>query len=355
MSASPYLLRSASGSSDGYYRTVSDLAREVTLEAEARLGSLVERFRLGVEKPGSPEEHLLELLALGVIWIAQIGAARRHRTLRLRRTDPWPRRSDPTPDGSRAELSRLLGWLKSSGEMDQELRRLEPWSRYWADRPAAEGEQDRAAILELARWFQGRSRSVLGEYTAGVEPFLRDGCRRYRRREDRFLCGRRRLEYHLGMVGTEILNRAYREAFLATSRRVVLAPPCLRSRPDEPCQARSTPRGGICTGCDPECAVHRLTRRVGERGFPVVILPDDLRQAGGAGPESGEALGLVGISCALTNLSGGWECRAMGAPAQGVLLDRATCQYHWNPAGWLPTQINEEQVLRVVGSCGCSS
>ncbi len=44
---------------------------------------------------------------------------------------------------------------------------------------------------------------------------------------DAAFVARRPLEYHLGMLGTELLSRAYRARFLETQRKVVILPPCM--------------------------------------------------------------------------------------------------------------------------------
>ena len=55
-----------------------------------------------------------------------------------------------------------------------------------------------------------------------------------------------------------------------------------------------------------------------------------------------------GVSCVLTNISGGWETRALGTPAQGVLLDYCGCSWHWHEKG-IPTDVNVGQLLHVLG------
>jgi hypothetical protein len=127
---------------------------------------------------------------------------------------------------------------------------------------------------------------------------------------------RARLEYHLGMLGTEILSRAYRQRFLATKRKVVILPPCMCA-PAEECKAIETPFGAKCQACTPACRVHQITKLGEKHGFGVTMIPDDVKVFDGRG-ESG-SIGLVGVSCALTNWNGGWEAGTLGIPAQEIL------------------------------------
>jgi len=86
-----------------------------------------------------------------------------------------------------------------------------------------------------------------------------------------------RVEYHLNMVGTELLNRALCQAFLATPRKVVLAPPCMRAKRDDECKAVKTAEGQLlCQACTPDCRIHQLTRLGQKHGFEVYLIPDEL-------------------------------------------------------------------------------
>jgi hypothetical protein len=104
--------------------------------------------------------------------------------------------------------------------------------------------------------------------------------------------------------------------------------------------------GSKCQGCTPDCRVNQITQLGEEQGFAVYIIPDQLRvfQSGG---ESG-SLGVVGVSCALTNWSGGWEADEMNIPAQGILLDYVGCKYHWDKKGF-PTDTNLTKLQEVMG------
>jgi hypothetical protein len=188
-----------------------------------------------------------------------------------------------------------------------------------------------------------------------VEAFL-DGIQESARwRYDAGLVTRTRVEYHLGMLGSEILSRAYRQRFLAQPRKIVIVPDCLctnsrrvaaEDTPD--CQAERTALGGRCTGCTPGCRVHILTNLGRRRGFEVYILPDEMRGIGLSACSKLEGVGVVGVSCALTNWDAGWQVTGSGVPAQGVLLDYPGCKSHWSEQG-TPTDVNVSRVLKIVG------
>jgi hypothetical protein len=264
-----------------------------------------------------------------------------------------------SPDGRRqAEprtltlecLDRLLGWLRATDVFGEEAKRLGAWRDFLAGRSAEEVAAALTTAVEFATWFEARSEVALGRYTSHVERFLAETHPRYQWREDALFCGRRRVEYHLNMVGTEILNRAFRQPFLSTARKVVLLPPCMKARPDDACQAHPTPFGARCAGCTAGCRVHQVTKLGEELGFETLILPEELRvfSDGGVEAVTNGSVGIVGVSCVLTNASGGWETRRLGIPAQGVPLDYCGCSYHWHEEG-IPTDIDVSWLLQVLG------
>jgi hypothetical protein len=376
-----YSLRADQPRSDQYYRDIASFTDAVLAQADSQVGALVAAFagQARHEEPRTPPEYIFELLTLGVLWRVY-GS----RALNLARSPQrvlstlarWRERgrlvkplidaargslfavflarnglSRPAPDAPTPDhLERLLDWLVAAGDFKQEVERLRAWQTFFAAQPPHETARHLAVIMAFTDWFAARSLEVLGRYTPHVEPFLNEELPRRRWREDMIFCGRQRVEYHLNMVGTEILNRAFREDFLATQQKIVLVPPCMRAQPAEKCQASETPFGAQCVACTPGCHVHQVTKLGEKHGFAVFMLPEELAALSpGAGTQAAMAgLGIVGISCPLTNAQGGWKCKELAIPAQGMLLDYCGCVWHWRPHGAIPTDINFHELLRVM-------
>jgi hypothetical protein len=379
-----YSLRDGQRQSNQYYRDVATFTDQVLTEAKDRIGPPVEAFQLYLERtsretPRTFPEYAFELLTLGVLWLVYAGnaiglakAPQRALTslVRLRQRgdclkpgadflrgvlgtlflSPDGRHPTESPTPALGHLNRLLDWLAATDIFSQEVKRLRVWRDFLSGQLPAEATESLSAAISFAAWFKARSEAVLGRYTPCVERFLVEIHPTYRWREDAIFCGRRRVEYHLNMVGTEILNRAFREPFLGTVRKMVLLPPCMKAQPDDECQAHLTPFGARCAGCTPGCRVLQLTELGKRLGFEILILPDELSvfSSGTVKPVNGDTVGIVGVSCVLTNPSGGWETRDLGLPAQGVPLDYCGCRYHWHKEG-IPTDISVDQLLRVLG------
>jgi hypothetical protein len=96
--------------------------------------------------------------------------------------------------------------------------------------------------------------------------------------------------------------------------------------------------------------VHQVTKLGEKHGFAVFMLPRELASlAPGQSTEASiNGMGIVGVSCPLTNPQGGWKARDLNLPAQGLLLDYCGCPWHWHLEGGIPTEINLNELLRVL-------
>jgi len=382
-----YSLRGDNNNSDEYYRSISSFCDEVLTHAwEQRAGTLDPFLAWCEQTPGvSPRvraEAVHEMLSLGVFWRVY-GQTALSSKPRSRKFFTWladlRKRSKRLKEGvdrvrgwlggilihkkaiayttppSLKGLDILLEWLHVSGDFSEEVGRLSTWRDYLHTLTPQAATQALQEMVDLAGWFKVRSLEVLGVYTENVDVFLSHTHPRYRWREDYIFCGRQRVEYHLNMLGTGMLNRSLRAGFLETHKKIVIVPPCMKAKPEEECQAQMTPYGERCANCTPGCRVNQVTRLGEKQGFEVFIIPDDLKTFSSDSLDHGDrqAIGLVGVSCPLTNTSGGWEMKRLGVPAQGLLLDYCGCIWHWHKDG-IPTDVNFNQLLRLMDKTGNS-
>jgi hypothetical protein len=385
-----YSLKNGQKYSDAYYQDITEFTNEVLAEISHCSMGLIEDFRTFIqttrgESLRSYDEYAFEILTLGTLWriygptalhltttpqrlLAGLARIRKRIAFLKPVVDFWrgvlgtiylSPRNGQTRRGfepSLENLDQLLAWMAASGDFNEEVKRLGHWRKFLRSRESqklatvSKTADALKTVTSLATWFEARSLKVLGEYTQNVEQFLKEKHPNYRWREDVIFCGRQRVEYHLYMVGAEILNRAFREKFLKTGRKVVLLPPCMKAKLESGCEAIETPLGERCAACTPGCRVNQVTKLGEKYGFDVFIMPHELSvfSNGGIKPANDQQFGVVGVSCPLTNLTGGWETKDLGVPAQGVLLDYCGCPWHWHEEG-ISTDINFNQLLDVVG------
>ncbi len=376
-----YSLKGGEGTSDRYYRDVMAFT-DIVLGQARVMSPIVEQFQAylrekGIEQVRSHDEYVFELLMLGTLWRAYAddahdvssgwtgilsglarlrqqggvikGAADAARgilaTLFLKPTD-----HDWHPRATLEHLDRLLRWMEATGDYVQEVRRLHHWRDYWAGQPAKAVSSQIDIAIGFAAWFEGRSLEGLGRYTPNVERFLRERQPSHLWKEDVIFSARPRVEYHLNMVGAEIMNRAFRDDFMKTKRKAVILPACMRYYPKPQCKAHSNGLSCECAECTPQCRVNQLTKMGRKFGFGVFLVPHESSVFSGDAGRTliGEGAGIVGVACVSNLISGGWKAKGLGLPPQCVLLDHCGCRKHWHDQG-IATDINMGQLRNVLG------
>jgi hypothetical protein len=377
-----YDLRRGELNSDEFYQQVAVVVDQLLVEAEFRAGPILDEFSDYLltstgQQLRSRGEYALELLTLGmavklyasaaahtpnsVVAVARQLLRLRHRSRAVKPVADFLRAclfsfgfANPTDRWletlTRDRLPRLLRWMEATGELAQETARLQNWRRHLlAISPQASSVCLRTAVY-LFDWFAVEAANALGTYTKGVRRFLGTEFVRRGIREDRFFCSRIPAEYHLGMVAAEIMNRVLRAGFDAAPRKVVLLPTCMRGNRAATCKARTVGDDITCSGCDPNCAVGRVTRQMRTRGIPVYLVPHASSFSRSLERWQRETdTGVVAVACALNILPGGYEMRARAIPSQCVLLDYPGCERHWC-RDRLPTSVNEERLVRIAAS-----
>ncbi|HEY3273935.1 MAG TPA: DUF116 domain-containing protein [Methanocella sp.] len=380
MDAVTYSLKNGESNSDRYYEDTAAFTDEFLAKATL-LHPVVRKFQAylkaeGNEQVRSRDEYAFELALIGTLWctygddahgvssgwtgiMAGLASLRQRggviksiadrargilATLFLSPVDrDWSPR--PTLD----HLDRLLNWMSATGDYVQEVRRLRNWRDYWAGQPPATIATDITLAVMFADWFEERSLVVLGKYTPNVEQFLREKQPGHRWKEDVIFASRRRVEYHMNMVGAEIMNRAFREDFLKTKQKAVILPACMRYYPKPQCKAHSNGLSCECAECTPQCRVNQLTKMGRKFGFSVHLVPHESSVfSGDAGRKLiGEGVGIVGIACVSNLVSGGWKAKGLGLPPQCVLLDHCGCRKHWHEQG-IATDLNMGRLREIL-------
>ncbi len=319
-----YTLTPPTCTSETYYQTVEGLAKEVIEITSQFFRPITAAYLSSERRTISVDQVCLELLLLGVY-------ARRG----------LPPHKHPTM----AHLNDVLDCLEQSDDYTYQIQRLREWQMFINHQPSAYWD----SICEGAHWFDKRSRAVLGPYTQQVEHFLS----KYRftgsDEDDVLFHTSPRIEYHINMVGAEILNRVLRTEFMSAEERLVVLPGCLRSNPQD-CQASKWNLGFQCQHCTVGCQISDITRLGVEHDFQVSFV---VHQSSLVSQVEGlKALGqkcefgILGIACVLSLLEGGFLLAAHQVPAQCVPLDYSGC-IHWYKEG-IPTCVSIHRLLERV-------
>lgn len=377
-----YSLKQSQPDSEMYYFGIAAFTDKVLLKGKKLFQTTVELYQAEFLR-GNPayfEEGLLELLIMGVYWRVYGGAASllKEKPGRMLAAVSELRGSSgrfkPVVDSLKGIFSTiflynkapedlpelkydvnnlvlLTAWLEAAGEFKQEVKRLNKWRDYLRLLPESEARRIIFTAASFAGWFEKQSEKHLDAYTPKVEHFLEERLPSRRWHEDVIFCGRRRVEYHLNMVGAEIMNRIYHNDFANAKEKVLLLPTCMRSPEKGKCCSRPQGRGFICTGCSKNCSVNRLTGFGQQKDLQVKMVPHESSIAATKTDESlfGAGSGVIGVSCVLNLISGGWMLADKGTYPQCVILDYCGCKKHWHPQG-ISTGINEKQLMRILES-----
>lgn len=378
-----YSLKDEHHGSQEYYNTVRDFTDEVLLHAEDTLTGLIDEYkeylhRYQLENVRETGEYILEMLSFGVLWKQYASTAlsvnhapfismaymaewrKKHQFLKpyidtargiLTTLLLLPEKKEENPSGlpTLDEIDHVCKWFEATGEFREQALRFICWRAFWQTKNQVELNRIFFAIYNFTLWFEERALKVLGKYTENVDKFLRISAKHYLWREDRISCTRSRAEYHLNMVGAELMNRAFRQDFKKTENKAVLLPGCMRFHQSDKCKAVKVPGGLKCEGCQNECRVNQLREMGKKYNFETYILPhaSDLSLWS---PQKGmPSRGVIASACLTTLVEGGWELKRYDVPAQCVVLDFCGCSKHWHSEG-ITTELDIKELKRILQS-----
>ena len=381
MKAVTYTLKLEDKNSEQYYKDIRVFTNSVLYQSRESILPIVEEYisylkKYRLEKLREKEEYILEFLSFGILWKIYASTALKVKVapfITMARMAEWRkkhRRLKPIIDFTRGifitfyllpslkeniqvpvpsleQIDHVCKWFEATGEFREQALRFVRWRAFWATKNPEQLLHTFSVIQEFTNWFEQNSLTALGKYTRNVEEFLMNAKITYRWREDRISSTRSRLEYHLNMVGAELMNKAFRNEYFNTETKAVLLPGCMRGRSNEECKAKRIPEGLVCEGCLASCRVNQLREMGLKNNFDVYIIPhaSDLSLWS---PKPGRpSKGIIASACVTTLVEGGWELKRYDVPAQCVLLDNSSCKKHWGCEG-VTSEINLRELRRIL-------
>jgi hypothetical protein len=245
-------------------------------------------------------------------------------------------------------FSRLIKWLKATGEFAEETKRLVIWNRFYKSLPAETAQDIITKSVAFARYFEEQSKLHLGRFTHNVNHFLKNEHRKYENREDYLFCGRSEAEYHLNMFGAEILNRNFRKCFNETKGKVVLLPACMCNPDDGMCKAISNGLHMKCISCSKNCEINNIQNSLKTKVTETYLIEhsSDFSEFLKFWKNQNKT-GIIAVACVLNLLKGGYEMQSLNIPSQCVFLDYCGCKKHWHDKG-IPTNLNRCQFEKIL-------
>lgn len=366
-----YNLKSNQEKSSLFYKDLILFTDGLIESRENYFGQILEDYEIfiqknNVEKQRHRDEYYLEILMLGVFWNSyntRIHYKSSHlctlfKSLYLLRSKV--NQFKPFIDNLRGYLAtklldkqypeksfsvqnfkRLLDWMDCTNEFNEEVKRLRNWHRFLKTQGKAKASLLLSSISSFANAFEHNATKAFSKYTSHVASFLNMHHPSYRFKENYFFTGRKEVEYHLNMVGAELLNRVLKTEFHQTECQSVLLPTCMAN---SHCKAKKKGSDITCVHCSKNCKVSEITQALNQKGIRTVLIPHSSKFTQWLKPYADQKdTGLVGVACVLNLLKGGYEMKNLNIPSQCVFLDHCGCKKHWHKTG-ITTDINTSQL-----------
>lgn len=375
-----YDLRPSQDSND-FYRELSAFTNDAWVIAFFHLSPHVADYYRFIEENNieplrSKDEYLLELVITGVLVKNYYSKARRTGSFstgllaRLYELRKQHQKIKPLVDRFRGILSyallekksgtvmnwslkgfdRLLHWLSATGEFNEEVIRLTQWKAHYKTKTRTEFRSIIKSCIYVADCMEAKGEEILGKYVCKVPQFLQTKVHDYRYKEDYFFVSRSRNEYFMNMFGAEILNRQLREEFKQMPHKAVLLPSCMRTEPEKGCGARHDGKELVCMQCSRTCNVGIVATQMRKHKVKTYLIPHSSGFSKFLSKwENNKETGLVGVTCILNLLTGGYEMKRLNISSQCIFLDYCACKKHWDKKGF-PTSLNINELVNIVAS-----
>lgn len=139
--------------------------------------------------------------------------------------------------------------------------------------------------------------------------------------------------YARNMLAVGVLSRIMRDEFIRTQRKIIVLPDCLKNINEEACCKADLGNAYACTMCNSECIVFESMERFSNDHTMIILEPEDMNTFFADIRKHHGTVGVVGVACALTMMSGFEKTIRYKLPTQGVFLNYSSCTHHWaNPA-----------------------
>lgn len=365
----PYSLKIGNDSSEIYYQKLSEFTDNLLLYAHSQFGELLRKYTIFGKL--HPNDALLDMLITGVLFNTyanqnqtniRVKSEVLNLLYKLRSVSPNTKKITDKIRGKLAynwlgnskpeikeyeiySIDSLIQFLKGTSEYSEEIIRMQLVKKFLKSLSKLSQTSAISQIVKLAESFEKRASIKFHQYTSNVEHFWNSNRNKYVSRENYFFCSKKPVEYHLNMVGAELMNRTLKPIFKNTEEQVILVPTCMSSNPN--CKKETINNELVCTSCNENCHVNRIKNQFNNTNIRTVLIPHSSKFSQYLRPWEGKTkTGLIGVACVLNLLKGGFEMKRLGIPSQCVFLDYSGCAKHWHSG--IATNINQKKLSDII-------
>ena len=251
-------------------------------------------------------------------------------------------------------LNLLLNYLKATGDYEESFKHLLLWKQFLSRKSGDEIDYYFKNILSFTNWFEKIANEELYGYTVNIDNFRKNQLQNHIDNEDIIFCARDKSEYYLNMFGAEVMNRVFRYEFEKRDRIAIILPTCMKLEDFSglnQCMVVQDHLGLKCAFCNDECKIGRVSKIINEEynnyNIDVYISAHNSSILSNITKKDEEELAIVGVACINNLIEGGWKISSSRIPAQCVILDYVGCRKHWDEKGF-PTDFNLDELDRII-------
>lgn len=243
------------------------------------------------------------------------------------------------------DIRMMISQLETSGEFTEEILRWNVWMAYFVSMEQEEWKCLWEKIFDVLLWLEKEGGRQLQQFLTMREKKRGEYRLPEQAKGDDYLLYRDALFYYINMLGAQVLNRCYCKTFGRAKQYYIFLPGCMTA--SEKCQAKKKKDGYACEACHKECMVNIITQQYKEAGVKVRILYHESEMNSHyVQPE--DNIGVIGVSCVLNLLSGGFKARRLGYIPQCVILNYPGCRQHWEKQGRIVTTLYLDELKNLL-------
>lgn len=242
-----------------------------------------------------------------------------------------PKKKNSNTEITYQSVKDLIKWMQINGEYNQDSIRLNKLLNKLHEQKADIKKIVQSCVLKFNHFLK---QEMANEFTE-LSDFQKRISPSHKWKEDFLLLNRKREEYILNCIGAVTLNSSMFKLWECTKEKYILLPSCMRIYNNSNCKASDSSFDLKCNHCNKQCTVQKLNEIAKGTKYKIRIITHSTGFSKWFTQDFVNSdVGIIGITCILNLMSGGWEAMHAGVPAQCILLLSPGCKAHWDKIGF---------------------